>query len=446
MTRCWTKPCSCEPRSRLTCEWCQRHGQPHARRGSPPIPRCVTAFPRLLQEQRRKAATTAAPKKHTLKSPLIDTSNGEGVTLTNGGAKSTRRKGALKRTVSSRMPPVDKRRPPYELLNLKKPRTGCSKRCFGRAANRHELLFWFDHNGPDFLEHLVRTSMMLLAVYVAVVGVLFHEYECQDSWSKCVVYYLAALVAPIVQLLYLPRVTRLYVVVTSVEMMKHRQVMDEVVRIERASKCLRALRLVSAIKGKVRKEGGSPRHGAKMDLAAAHKEVRKAHGSRAPSLGPVDESKAVENGAGAGVGAGALEKPASERVYGSQTSARYLKRRSELFEAFAMFDRDNSGEVNTDELEGVLSMLGLRSEAQELATRIVTEIDVDGSGTVSFNEFFEWIAEVRACRRCCTAKRWRANVCMWATAGHGELQRHPRARRKDFRDHRQGRRWNHHCR
>jgi len=56
----------------------------------------------------------------------------------------------------------------------------------------------------------------------------------------------------------------------------------------------------------------------------------------------------------------------------------YRRRRAELAEAFAMFDRDSSGVVSGEELTGVLELMGLKDEAPRLAAAIVREIDLDG--------------------------------------------------------------------
>lgn len=339
--------------------------------------------------------------------------------LVGAGAPAGKSKGALalaKGSVSMRMPPASQREPKYMKTNLQRPGR-CARRCVGRPPNRHEALFWFGHRGVEFIEFLVRTLMLLLAVYLATVALLFYDYECADTWYQCVLFYIAALVAPATQLFLLPRVIRLFVMVTSVEKMKNRQVMDEVVRIERASKCLRALRLVSAIKAKVhekeleeaKREGReSPRKrkakhkGLARVLASNGSAGGSSHGSGfMNALETVSEGKSDVANEANGVGTLARKntpmlRRASSSVYGTVGQAKYMKRRTELQEAFAMFDRDNSGEVNTEELCGVLEMLGLGAESKELSARIIREIDVDQSGSVSFEEFFEWIAEVRA--------------------------------------------------
>jgi len=186
------------------------------------------------------------------------------------------------------------RQPPYLKQKLR-PRTGCGRRFLGRPANRYEQLFWFDRMGVHFLEHLVRTLMLLLAVYVAVVGILLKDYECNDAAWKCAAFYVAMLVSPFLTLLQLPRVIRLFVVVSSVEVMKNTRVIDEVTRQQRASKCLRALRLVSAIKAKAaRSQEERPARHSKL---ATMSPVKRNHTS--VRMDSVPEAEALESGDGA---------------------------------------------------------------------------------------------------------------------------------------------------
>ena len=53
--------------------------------------------------------------------------------------------------------------------------------------------------------------------------------------------------------------------------------------------------------------------------------------------------------------------------------------------AFAVYDKDGSGSISTDEIKEVLGVGGNISE--EVWTQIVNEIDENGDGEVSFDEF-----------------------------------------------------------
>jgi len=55
-------------------------------------------------------------------------------------------------------------------------------------------------------------------------------------------------------------------------------------------------------------------------------------------------------------------------------------------EAFSVYDKDGSGNINTEELGAVMRSLGVDQTEEELQ-EMVAEIDTNGSGTVNFEEF-----------------------------------------------------------
>jgi calmodulin len=63
----------------------------------------------------------------------------------------------------------------------------------------------------------------------------------------------------------------------------------------------------------------------------------------------------------------------------------------ELREAFALFDKDNDGCITSKELHTVMHGLRLQITEQEIAD-IINNVDVDGSGTVDFNEFLRMMS------------------------------------------------------
>jgi calmodulin len=63
----------------------------------------------------------------------------------------------------------------------------------------------------------------------------------------------------------------------------------------------------------------------------------------------------------------------------------------ELREAFALFDKDNDGCITSKELFTVMNGLRLQITEQEIAD-IINNVDVDGSGTVDFNEFLRMMS------------------------------------------------------
>ncbi|CAD7951192.1 unnamed protein product [Amoebophrya sp. A120] len=58
----------------------------------------------------------------------------------------------------------------------------------------------------------------------------------------------------------------------------------------------------------------------------------------------------------------------------------------EFKEAFALFDRDNSGTITADELGVIMKSLGKNPTDDELEA-MIAEVDEDGSGEIEFPEF-----------------------------------------------------------
>lgn len=63
-----------------------------------------------------------------------------------------------------------------------------------------------------------------------------------------------------------------------------------------------------------------------------------------------------------------------------------LLTKEKLKKAFEMFDKDNSGTISAEEIKNVLG-LGKQIESEEVWNDIIKEVDVNGDGEVSFEEF-----------------------------------------------------------
>merc|ERR1711936_995988 len=59
---------------------------------------------------------------------------------------------------------------------------------------------------------------------------------------------------------------------------------------------------------------------------------------------------------------------------------------AEFKEAFDEFDTDKSGTISPEELLGVLRAMGQNPTEDELLN-LVLEVDIDGNGTIEFDEF-----------------------------------------------------------
>ncbi|URE12761.1 hypothetical protein MUK42_24323 [Musa troglodytarum] len=64
---------------------------------------------------------------------------------------------------------------------------------------------------------------------------------------------------------------------------------------------------------------------------------------------------------------------------------------TEFYETFCLFDKDGDGSIAMEELSTVIKSLGLKPSQEELHG-MISEVDVDGNGTIEFAEFLGLMA------------------------------------------------------
>ena len=69
----------------------------------------------------------------------------------------------------------------------------------------------------------------------------------------------------------------------------------------------------------------------------------------------------------------------------------------EFKEAFHLFDKDGDGNITAKELGTVMRSLGQNPTIAELQD-MITEVDVDGNGTIDFTEFLSMMSKKMFCR------------------------------------------------
>ncbi|KAJ8308336.1 hypothetical protein KUTeg_013210 [Tegillarca granosa] len=68
------------------------------------------------------------------------------------------------------------------------------------------------------------------------------------------------------------------------------------------------------------------------------------------------------------------------------------EQKDEFREAFTLFDKDGDGEITTDELGAVMKSMCQDASMEELK-EMIREADLDGSGTIDFEEFLIMMAK-----------------------------------------------------
>jgi len=69
----------------------------------------------------------------------------------------------------------------------------------------------------------------------------------------------------------------------------------------------------------------------------------------------------------------------------------FADKKMEMKEMFNLFDTSGDGSIDEEELENLLSTMNIGEDPAE-RKRIYEELDEDGEGGISFDEFFAWIA------------------------------------------------------
>jgi Ca2+-binding EF-hand superfamily protein len=70
-------------------------------------------------------------------------------------------------------------------------------------------------------------------------------------------------------------------------------------------------------------------------------------------------------------------------------------REENLRNAFAMFDVDNSGKIDRNEVKNMLEgEVELESISMSTVDKIINEVDVDGDGEIDFEEFLKMMRTI----------------------------------------------------
>lgn len=191
-----------------------------------------------------------------------------------------------------------------------------------KGMSKHEQLFPFGQKGPDFLIHFLRTTLLLAAVFIVGLFSVFWNLMsannlhwllpiCLISIAVCM-----ALVRPV-----LPRLT----IVTSVSLLKRPKMVDLTLREVRLESSIKTMKVLATLQSQIRR------------------------------------LKKMNSRTGGG------DANRKERTIDP-------KQKADLYDAFKLFDEDDSGSIDSKELFNLLRNLGQHVDQAE-AERLVLEID-----------------------------------------------------------------------
>jgi len=247
---------------------------------------------------------------------------------------------------------VDKslQKPPFELRrfeDIRKSHGSVKKFFFGPVPNKHESLLFGGSSGEAVLTTCIRLESLGSAIYLAIffvvmLGPIIDTLE--DNTVMLAVVLLVAFIPVAVNFYALSVMISDFVVVTSVENMKNKKVIHAVKRAMVTKKAMTALKLLNTMRKSL----------PKVDADGKEK-ARKTPEETWPDA---DE---------------------------------FADKKMEMKEMFNLFDTSGDGSIDEEELENLLSTMNIGEDPAE-RKRIYEELDEDGEGGISFDEFFAWIA------------------------------------------------------
>jgi len=207
-----------------------------------------------------------------------------------------------------------------------------------RIPNLVDVLFIGGTRGTGLYQWFLQCMVLFLAIYNAV---LLAVVIAPGDWDTAtLVFFVLSLPPPILSLWYLvPHTVEKLCCVTSVEYMKDKECVEEVIeerRREQIHETLQMLRLVK-LSGRVR--------GSETLTAKEREEALKAYDK-----------------------------------LNTQT-------KTKINSVFKIFDEDSSNSIDAKEMEQVLMSIGLEDQVGELAEKFVKLVDDDQSGELSLEEF-----------------------------------------------------------
>jgi len=203
--------------------------------------------------------------------------------------------------------------------------------------NPQECLFWLHE--PEFFLHCLRFVMLASLIYFVLL-----IWAIPLAWraSNDGVYeQMLLVVLPIPLIFYivfeLPvRLLKKYTLCTCVEIMKDPKLIDRVLRMVTLRKSLRAIRLMHTLQAESYEQNGAVSDGDAVETKAEQKEK---HGLR---------------------------------------------------EVFELFDTSGDGNIDTEELVGLMKALGV-TLGEEEKQRVMRQCDKSGDGSISFEEFWGYM-------------------------------------------------------
>mmetsp|Transcript_9589 Transcript_9589/g.28035 ORF Transcript_9589/g.28035 Transcript_9589/m.28035 type:complete len:674 (+) Transcript_9589:943-2964(+) len=226
-----------------------------------------------------------------------------------------------------------------------------------KGMDKHEALFAFGLGamGPENYTHVVRTVLLMCAVYVIGLQSVFGREML--ALSGLIGYALLALsgLSVVVCLAQIMPLFPLLVYVQSVGMMKDEHIVNKVFRQQKLELSIRLLKLLTSMQSHARQLRKLKSKAASREAAASAEDVE---AERAQAMALLDAHPA---------------------------------QKAELTAAFKLFDVTGDDNIDSVELKALLYSMGQKVTDAE-AKQLLNEMDADNSGSVSLEEFLTVMA------------------------------------------------------
>jgi len=212
----------------------------------------------------------------------------------------------------------------------------------GKHANKHTSLFISIEplmDGEELMMQAIRLLVLSSLIFLILSIWAFPHAQKYDPNIMPVL--ILTLVVIIPANIFIPtEMMRLYTLIMSVELMKNPPVIDETVRKVKFAKSMRTIRMLKSLQGFVK---GKKKEGPVKEIDPAR---------------PMTDAE--------------------------------ISRQVELRETFNIFDADDSGEVDMNELGNLMKALGMTMSDDD-KTLIMKEFDKSGDNKISFDEFWAYM-------------------------------------------------------
>jgi len=255
--------------------------------------------------------------------------------------------------------------PCFSCCNSKSSSTDEIENTIGKKSSS---LFLFKERGRHFYMFVIRFNMLLTAIYMSsFVFVWMRSIFCVAGSLQCYGSMLVVFFLPVTLIYYYRHLVRTFTFVTAVEdeiKQKHMiNIIEDVVRNVKTRQCLRIVQLLTIMAQRQAKNS--------TEIAKFLKDFSSSKG---------DDSKGASK---------------ARAVYKNKHV--FLEKKRHYQKVFNMFDADGSGSLEFPEMLKMLRILGIINQeddamAEQECKEIMADLDEDGDGDVTFDEFFNWVA------------------------------------------------------